>query len=380
MVIVDHLLGELLLRHNCVIVPAFGGFVAREVSARIDYTSGKMTPPSKSLLFNKQLINNDGLLITELSRHQNISYDQAAAEIKGLVSDWNTRLKQGGRIELDKIGTIYLDTERNLCFEQDRFFNLLLGSFGLGQVHFVSEEDVTIIEREIEEQELVREETQTEVKETKIIPLQIVKENQEEIKVITTQKKRSSVLKYIAAACILPIAFYSVWIPMKTDVLESGVISIQDFNPFNQAPSAQYSTKELNLPEYNEEESFTLEDQVSALETGVTTYTYAFVPGINLSVELETQTVGEEIADEKITTPESSIEMFSMHYIVGCFSQEENADNLVAKLQSLGFNAHVVDFHNGLHRVSAGGAMSIEGLNQIRSSAEANGFNGWILK
>lgn len=380
MVIVDHLLGELLLRHNCVIVPAFGGFVAREVSARIDYTSGKMTPPSKSLLFNKQLINNDGLLITELARHQNISYDQAAAEIKGLVSDWNTRLKQGGRIELDKIGTIYLDTERNLCFEQDRFFNLLLGSFGLGQVHFVSEEDVTIIERKIEEQELVREETQTEVKETKIIPLQIVKENQEEIKVITTQKKRSSVLKYIAAACILPIAFYSVWIPMKTDVLESGVISIQDFNPFNQAPSAQYSTKELNLPEYNEEESFTLEDQVSALETGVTTYTYAFVPGINLSVELETQTVGEEIADEKITTPESSIEMFSMHYIVGCFSQEENADNLVAKLQSLGFNAHVVDFHNGLHRVSAGGAMSIEGLNQIRSSAEANGFNGWILK
>ena len=65
MVVIEHIIGELLLRHNCVIVPSFGGFVAKRASATIDYTTGVMQPPKKSILFNRQLINNDGLLIAE---------------------------------------------------------------------------------------------------------------------------------------------------------------------------------------------------------------------------------------------------------------------------------------------------------------------------
>ena len=60
--LIEKLIGDLLLRHNCVVVPSFGGFVAKQVSAVIDYKTGVMHPPKKSLLFNKQLINNDGLL------------------------------------------------------------------------------------------------------------------------------------------------------------------------------------------------------------------------------------------------------------------------------------------------------------------------------
>ncbi|MEY3200216.1 MAG: hypothetical protein RJA13_2174, partial [Bacteroidota bacterium] len=58
MVSVEQLIGDLLVRHNCVIIPAFGGFVAKQTSASIDYKNGIMTPPRKSLLFNRQLINN----------------------------------------------------------------------------------------------------------------------------------------------------------------------------------------------------------------------------------------------------------------------------------------------------------------------------------
>src|SRR3989338_1414297 len=146
MTTIEQLLGDLLLRHNCVIVPGFGGFVARQVSARIDYSSGKMHPPSKSLLFNKQLVNNDGLLVAELARENTLSYDQALENVRHLVNDWQSTLRAGHRIELDRIGYLFLDAEKNLCFEQDRFFNLLLESFGLGQVHFLTEEDVKIAE------------------------------------------------------------------------------------------------------------------------------------------------------------------------------------------------------------------------------------------
>ena len=69
-----------------------------------------------------------------------------------------------------------------------------------------------------------------------------------------------------------------------------------------------------------------------------------------------------------------------MHYIVGCFSDKTNADNLVLKLKSSGLMAKIVDNHNGLHRVSAGGAITTEGLNSIKMTANSLGLSGWILK
>ena len=95
---IEHHIGDLLLRHNCVIVPAFGGFVAKQISAKIDYDKGSMTPPRKSLLFNKQLINNDGLLINEISQSRDISFDEAQLELAYTVNGWNRQLRKGKRI------------------------------------------------------------------------------------------------------------------------------------------------------------------------------------------------------------------------------------------------------------------------------------------
>ena len=149
MVTVEQLIGNLLLRHNCVIIPSFGGFVAKPISARIDYEKGTMLPPGKSLLFNRQLINNDGLLVSEYAHSNHVSFDEAQLEVTSLVKSWGMTLQSGGRIEIDNVGNLFFDEERNICFEQDRFCNLLLESFGLGTVHFLSEEDVQIVEKRI---------------------------------------------------------------------------------------------------------------------------------------------------------------------------------------------------------------------------------------
>ena len=55
-------IGDLLQKHNCVIVPEFGGFIANYKSAVIDTVNNRINPPSKSVLFNPNLVNNDGLL------------------------------------------------------------------------------------------------------------------------------------------------------------------------------------------------------------------------------------------------------------------------------------------------------------------------------
>lgn len=400
MTTVEQLIGDLLLRHNCVIIPSFGGFVAKPVSAQIDYEKGTMLPPGKSLLFNRQLINNDGLLINELSQANNISFDEATTEVHEKINSWNEALKTGGRIEIDRVGNLFFDDERNMCFEQDRFFNLLLESFGLGKVHFLTEEDVQIVEQKIVYEETVAYEA------PKLVIAETVEEKVEEKVVaeapvidIKTPKIKKSKAKetetvehpairkrrpwrYVAAACILPIAFYSVWIPMKTDVLESGVISFSDFNPFHSASEGSYVkeefTKEVTITK-SDEKSF--EDEISELPSDKRHYSYKFDDDTYIQVNIPESEV-ENPKENIEPTPEVQ-ETFAadeMNYIVGCFGDLSNAENLVAKLKANGLDARIYDNKNGLHRVTAGSALSLESYHSIKAKADGLGLTGWKLK
>jgi uncharacterized protein len=79
---IEELIGDLLLRHNCVVIPSFGGFVAGQTSAIFDATKGSIIPPRKSLLFNKQLLNNDGLLAAAYAHAIQVDYNEAFQKIQ----------------------------------------------------------------------------------------------------------------------------------------------------------------------------------------------------------------------------------------------------------------------------------------------------------
>jgi hypothetical protein len=143
--LIEDLLGDLLVRHNCVVIPMFGGFVTGEQSALFDSSRGVIIPPRKSLLFNKQLINNDGLLIAAYAHVTTLCYTEAAESINLQVNNWRKLLELGERITIERVGFLYIDDEKNIGFEQDRFSNLLLNSLGLGKVHFVCETDFQLI-------------------------------------------------------------------------------------------------------------------------------------------------------------------------------------------------------------------------------------------
>ena len=396
MVTVEQLIGNLLLRHNCVIIPSFGGFVAKPVSARIDYDKGTMLPPGKSLLFNRQLINNDGLLISELAHSNGVSYDQASAEVKSVVSEWNSALKNGGRIEIDNVGNLFFDEERNICFEQDRFCNLLLESFGLGTVHFLSEEDVQIAEQRISIPEEkpepviapIVEEQAPKVEETPVIPINRGTQPKKQVAAAANtpsteepQRKRRA-WRYVAAACILPIAFYSVWIPVKTDVLESGVISYKDFNPFHKPAKATYTSHDLSKSWVSDEGiRGTLESELEAVEGTTDVYPFKFTDDTYIQVALP-KTEDQATTETPLTETETpqTFAPNTMHYIVGCFADKSNADNLVARLRANGLNAQIVDFHNGLHRVTAGASISEDAYQNIKLKADSLGLSGWRLQ
>ena len=77
---------ELLYSHECVIIPDFGGFVSRMESSVFDEKLVVFSPPSKSISFNKNLINNDGLLINHVMNTEKTTYDFASTFIKNTVS------------------------------------------------------------------------------------------------------------------------------------------------------------------------------------------------------------------------------------------------------------------------------------------------------
>jgi nucleoid DNA-binding protein len=387
MIKIEDIIGNLLLRHNCVIIPGFGGFVAKQIPARIDYKNGILSPPSKSLLFNRQLINNDGLLISELALQHTISYNESTSKIDQLIADWNSELSAGNRISIDKIGFLFFDQERNICFEQDRYFNLLLSSYGLGSVHFLTETDIVIANQKTESElsvKLVEETVLTPEIKTEIIvdkqPIIVLSKEKKVIQEhqhVNTQFKKSNFWKYAAATLLIPILFYSLWIPMKTDVLESKIISFQDFNPFHKKGQAVYKQESIsNLIKDSEKVDASLEKQLEVVESDENVYSYNLTEDTYLLVDTGVGKVGNnENQVYKVINLNKSF-----NYIVGCFSDETNAQNLVNELNSKGFSAFIKDKKGNLSRVSIGATDSQDELDKLISKANSAGFKGWILK
>ena len=345
---IEDLVSSLLLRHSCVIIPNFGGFVAKMISAKLDLDRGLFLAPSKQLLFNKNLLNNDGLLISEYASLNAIEYSKSQSEIEEFVLDLKSKLNSKQSVHIERVGKLSYDLEGNLVFEQDRYFNLLLSSYGLSQVQFIANKEPEINEPSIKEKK---------IKEKAPI-------------------RKINYLKYAAAACLLPLAFYSFWIPTHSGVLESGLISYKDFNPFYKKELGAYSQQKIAIQENTLEEKNIFEVQILTSRNhriGL----YKFDEGINIPIRIEAKKIVKEILDVKIENKTSYTNSFE--YIIGCFSNKNNALTLISKLKQEGFAAQLAG-GSPLVRVSIGGADSDLQMQTIIQKANEKGYKGWILK
>jgi hypothetical protein len=340
----EEVICQLILRHNCVVLPNFGGFVSKTISAQIDFEKGILQAPYKQLLFNRNLINDDGLVLAEYARLNGLYYQEGVSQLTDFTGKLNADLAQGKQVSIPKLGIFTKDADGIVRFEQDRHFNLLLSSYGLSNVTFVP--------NQVQE-------------ETPIIQLNPVTIEE------PSQKNPTKFWKYAAAACLLPFAFYSFWIPMKTDVLHSGLISYKDFNPLGGNITVRYTEKQMAPFEKAIVNEANIDQQLSSVEPGkIGLYQYdeSTVFAVKVPNLETTATVVEQAAVKA-----------NFEYIVGCFSDERNANNFVQKLQADGFNAHILP-GGTLIRVSAGSAANQTEIQAIQSSVSSKGIEGWICK
>lgn len=106
----------LIQKHDCVIIPDFGGFVLNREVAKIA-TDGSITPPRVIVGFNLDLKYNDGLLAESYMNAYSISYDVACKRIGDVVKRLNTILALRQPVQIGLLGKLSQEADGRLNFE-----------------------------------------------------------------------------------------------------------------------------------------------------------------------------------------------------------------------------------------------------------------------
>ncbi|MFY0603949.1 MAG: SPOR domain-containing protein [Flavobacteriaceae bacterium] len=130
---------DLLYRHDCVIVPNFGGFITNTIGAKLQEATHTFYPPTKQVSFNSHLKHNDGLLVNYIAKVEDISFEKASEKIQTVVLNWKKEIVSS-TVFLDKIGGLALNDSQQIVFEPSKDANYLTSSFGLSSFNVPSVE------------------------------------------------------------------------------------------------------------------------------------------------------------------------------------------------------------------------------------------------
>ena len=149
----EHYISDLLYIEDCIIIPDFGGFIVNDKSATINDKSGEITPPSKTILFNSQLVNNDGILINHIAKEENISHKECLANVLSILNsfgmhsvNYNT-IDEKERVKNKIQNTVHV-IEKNIISSNQMFLRAAAVAIPLILISFISinkEKNITTI-------------------------------------------------------------------------------------------------------------------------------------------------------------------------------------------------------------------------------------------
>lgn len=429
-------IGDLIYDYECVVIPGLGGFISTEKSAGVDPLTNKFSPPSKEVHFNIHLKANDGLLINYVARNEEISFKNAKQRVDKFVLICHQALKDGKRINFSKIGYIYLDSQQNVVFKQDKTINYNANAFGLSS--FVS----PAIRRPSSEEKIKEVFTKKTTESQKpSIKSKTSKQKKDRRRpseanlstLMSSRRRPSKVKQQLIFVFIILFAFgsyyvinnrhamiyyldrYKVAIPFlynnpsdylaanagmlsleKINVSQAGWLSsILDFNKKTSEPMEEIkgsiieATSELDdnvidQPINDEQPAGELDIKVSEeiiadepIEIQVEDDTYSINPS-DSEPELK---IDNNIAEQKVAVLKP-LNQNKYFIIAGSFKNENNALNLVSSLRNQGYNALIADTNSyGMYRVALMGFSGIaEAENRIVAVKRDYNSQAWILK
>lgn len=347
---IEKYISELLYQYDCVIVPGLGGFVANYKSATIQPIQNTFSPPSKSISFNKNLNNNDGLLANFIAQQEVLSFDAASKKIEEFVLKINKELRLNKSISLFAIGSLFLDVENRLQFEPANTSNYLLESYGLPIYQKQPIKRATIEEK---------------------ITKEFIDRTAPHIAANGDEKKKSK--KWIYSAALVFLAFGAGFMTNNTNL--SGDLNYANLNPFTPSGEVVYSPSKyvFSVPET---ESKTIKEQINEanknslfVEVALDEKENAFI--VQLKEGSIAMPVSTYVAETK--------KVLQYHIVGGCFSEKKNARAMVKKLKKQGFDAFIVGKRKGLWAVSYSSFVTRKEAVNALDRAQSHNTKAWIL-
>lgn len=287
-----------MYNHDCVIIPAFGGFICNYTPASLDKEKGTFFPPVRQISFNRNLSHNDGLLIREISANAGLNYGDARDLVEEFAAGLRKKLEKGDKVIFENIGSFINNHEGNIQFEPFRDVNYNLDAFGLDSFTCYP---LTGYDAGKRFQGLAR-------------------------------QKNYSIRKYIwRAAVVIPVAAALIFVSVNKDLFRNR-IETSSLNPLVTAEfEHNRAALDNEIPKISGEESMKEE------------------------VITEDKVIEEPVISEAATTvPAASVKPATDYYLItGSFLSEENAGHQVRELQNEGFNPEIVIAENGFYRVCA---------------------------
>lgn len=338
-------ISELLYTHDFVVVPGFGGFVSRHQLSHYSLNKEVLNPPSKKIMFNIQLKQNDGVLASWLKDEINCDFNQATKHIEEFAAHCKVLLDTKHRLEFENLGFFYLDFEKNICFEPKTDVNFLIESFGLSNITL----------KELEK------ETATKVIETK--------DRFEKVEVTPVDNKR----KYRRIAAIAAgVPVVAMALLFAVSLIKPNTISYSKI--FGGGDEMTYSPINYN-------------SSVSELEIKNTTPYVVDANGYATINLFGNKTVAVNISavkTESHTVKRSSSHIINMQgkyqVVMGCFSVKGNAKKFIHALSAENLRAGISGVNaKGLHVVSAGGFDNKENAIALLQTIKSKYPNAWVM-
>lgn len=348
----------LLFRHDCVIIPGFGGFILNYVPAFIDKSTGTFNPPARRVSFNRNLTHNDGLLIGSVSSEEGVNYGEARDMVEKYASDIRRTLSRGAQVDLEHIGVFDVNKEGSIQFEPDRNANYNLGSYGMESFRYEPAAGYDVRKK-------------------------VLRARHEAYPQGIRMRKM-----LVRAAVAVPVLIALIAVPLKTDLLGTR-LNKASLNPLANAELENNREAIDELPQITvtdrqtdssvvisgePEALIAVENQ--ALTSGETHALTSAEPQSLISGGTDAQAQGTAGGTAASVTDEQP----GFFLIAGSFKSAANAQAMAGQLRSIGYEPILMEAPNGYTRVAAKGFTLMESALSEKEKLSA-GFSGlWILK
>lgn len=332
---------ELLLLHDCVIIPGWGGFVAQGTPAMLDRDSRSITPPSKAISFNLQLKNNDGLLVNHISMKEACGYQEALDKVDTFVNHCKRLLESNGMVTFSGIGRVYKGDGDTINFVAERRSNFLLDSFGLKPITLPRKSVASTVDKVVEM-------PVAEPVTTKVEPENTTKER----RAVREKRKGSKAITGISMllAVLLLAGLMAIdQTPHNLQMHNLGIVNLEWNKPFNKVEEAPVAFKEAAI--------------------------------VNEPVnEAISEKSGPRLQDDEVHVLKDPVVRKGYYVVVASVSTLKLAEKHKAKLSTQGYDANIIHADNTPYRLGIfAGTDALEASDMLEDFRYNFNKDAWLV-